>query len=315
MKTVAVVAHTGKTTGGGLIELRRRLAEEGATEPLWFEVSKSKRAPKCVRKAVSAGADLVLVWGGDGLVQRCVDALAGSETAMAVVPAGTANLFATNLGIPQHIAGAVRVAMRGSRARLDVGRINGERFAVMAGVGVDALMIRDTDAALKDRIGKLAYVVTGASDIRVDPFRARIKIDRTSWFDGNVSSVLVGNLGTIIGGIEAFRGARPDDGVLEVGVVTADGAVEWARTLARAAVGTTARSPFVQTASGRRVRIKLDREMPYELDGGDRRATRSLKIDVEPAAVTVCVPPTSAFATPAAGTPTAAAIGETGGRS
>ena len=315
MTTVAVVAHTGKTTGGGLIELRRRLAEEGVTEPLWFEVPKSKRAPKRVRKAMDAGADLVLVWGGDGMVQRCVDALAGSDTAMAVVPAGTANLFATNLGIPKHIAGAVRVAMRGSRTRLDVGRINGERFAVMAGVGVDALMIRDADAGLKDRIGKLAYVVTGASGIRVPPFRARVKVDRTLWFDGDVSSVLMGNVGTIMGGIEAFDHARPDDGLLEIGVVTADGALEWVRTLGRAAVGTTARSPFVQTMSGRRVRIKLDREMPYELDGGDRPATRSLKIDVEAAAVIVCVPPSSAFATRGTGTPAAAAIGETGGRS
>ena len=314
MTTVAVVAHTGKTTGGGLIELRRRLAELGMVEPLWFEVPKSKRAPKRVRKAMDAGADLVLVWGGDGMVQRCVDALAGSDVALGVVPAGTANLFATNLGIPQDIAGAVRVAVRGLRTRLDVGRINGERFAVMAGVGVDALMIRDADAGLKDRIGKLAYVVTGASGIRADPFRARIKIDRTSWFDGDVSSVLVGNVGTIMGGIEAFDDARPDDGVHEIGGVTADGAGEWARTLGRAAVGTTARSPFVQTVSGRRVRIKLDREMPYELDGGDRPATRALKVDVEAAAVTVCVPPGSAFATPAARA-SEAANGERGGRS
>jgi YegS/Rv2252/BmrU family lipid kinase len=311
MTTVAVVAHTGKSTGGGLIELRHRLAEEGVTEPLWFEVPKSKRAPKRVRTAIDAGADLVLVWGGDGTVQRCVDALEGTDVAMGVVPAGTANLFATNLGIPQHIAAAVRIALHGARTRLDVGRINGERFAVMAGVGVDALMIRDADSGLKDRIGRLAYVVTGASDIRLDPFHARIKVDRTSWFDGDVSSVLVGNVGTILGGIEAFEDARPDDGVLEIGVVTADGAVEWARTLARAAVGTTARSPFVQTVSGRRVRIKLDREMPYELDGGDRPATRSLKVDVEPAALTVCVPPSSTFARPALGS----SVGERGARS
>ena len=117
----------------------------------------------------------------------------------------------------------MRVAVRRLRTRLDVGRINGERFAVMAGVGVDALMIRDADAGLKDRIGKLAYVVTGASGIRADPFRARIKIDRTSWFDGDVSSVLVGNVGTIMGGIEAFDDARPDDGVLEIGVVPPTG--------------------------------------------------------------------------------------------
>ncbi len=291
MKTVAVIAHAGKTMGGGLVELKRRLANEGVTDPIWLEVTKSKRAPARVREAMEQGAELVVVWGGDGMVQRCIDALAGSAPALAVIPAGTANLLATNLGIPIDIAEAVRIAVGGRRVPLDVGTINGERFAVMAGVGFDALMIRDADAGLKDRVGKLAYVITGAKNLRAEQFRARVKVDRVTWFDGEASSVLIGNVGTVMGGIEAFDQARPDDGVLEIGVVTADGLIEWARTLTRAAVGTTARSPFVETTSGKRIRIRLDRTMPYELDGGDRTAARKLAIDVEPAAITVCVPP------------------------
>ena len=78
MTQVAVVAHSGKSLGGGLDELRSLLAQAGVAEPLWFEVPKSKKAPKRVREAVEAGADLVFVWGGDGMVQRCVDALAGT---------------------------------------------------------------------------------------------------------------------------------------------------------------------------------------------------------------------------------------------
>jgi diacylglycerol kinase (ATP) len=290
MTQVAVVAHTGKTFGGGLLELRRRLEEHGVGEPLWFEVPKSKRAPQKVRDALEEGADLIVVWGGDGMVQRCADTLATSDATMAVIPAGTANLFASNLKIPQDIGQAVRIAVGGRHARLDTGVVNGERFVVMAGIGFDALMIADADAGLKDHIGKLAYVVTGAGNVRVDPFRARVKIDRTTWFDGDATSVLVGNVGTIMGGIEAFEHARPDDGVLEVGVVTAEGAVEWARILGRAAVGSAERSPFVRTVSAKRVRIKLDREMPYELDGGDRPPTARLKVDVEPGALPVCVP-------------------------
>ena len=85
MGTVAVVAHSGKTLGGGLGELRDELTAAGVTDPLWFEVPKSKMAPKRVREAVDAGADLIFVWGGDGMVQRCVDALAGSEVALAIV--------------------------------------------------------------------------------------------------------------------------------------------------------------------------------------------------------------------------------------
>jgi diacylglycerol kinase family enzyme len=74
---VAVIAHSGKTLGGGLPELRRVLAAEGVASPFWCEVPKSRAAPEQVRRALDDGADLVFAWGGDGMVQRCVDVLAG----------------------------------------------------------------------------------------------------------------------------------------------------------------------------------------------------------------------------------------------
>ena len=126
---VAVVAHAGKTFGGGLPELRRALAEAGVPEPLWTEVPKSKRAPAAVEQALEDGAELILAWGGDGMVRRCVNALEDTQVPLAIAPAGTSNLFATNLGIERDIAQAVQVALHGDRRRLDVGRFNGERFA------------------------------------------------------------------------------------------------------------------------------------------------------------------------------------------
>ena len=97
------------------------------------------------------GARLIFVWGGDGMVQRCVDALAGKKKVeLAILPAGTANLLATNLGIPKEIAKAVRVGLHGARHTLDVGVVNGERFAVMAGAGFDAIVMRNVDAARKE---------------------------------------------------------------------------------------------------------------------------------------------------------------------
>ena len=88
---VAVVAHARKTLGGGLPELRRVLAAHGYPEPLWYEVKKSRKAPKRARAALDQGADLIFVWGGDGTVQRCVDALAGEKVALAVLPAGSSS--------------------------------------------------------------------------------------------------------------------------------------------------------------------------------------------------------------------------------
>jgi diacylglycerol kinase (ATP) len=291
---VAVVAHNGKTLDGGLVELRRVLERHGIDDPLWYEVPKSRKAPKRVKRALHEGAELVFAWGGDGTVQRCLDVLAGSGVPLAIVPAGTANLLATNLGIPSEIEGAVEAGLRGARRSIDVGRVNGERFGVMAGAGLDAAMIRDADAGLKDRIGRIAYVWTGARNVAErPPFEAKISVDGSTWFKDSTSCILVGNVGSLFGGVDAFDDARPDDGMLELGVVTAESAVEWARTIARTALGTTARSPFVQVTRARSIEVALDRKVLYEIDGGDREKVKKLAIEVEPGAVDICVPVTS----------------------
>ena len=237
MTSVAVVAHAGKKLGGGLTELRGVLARAGVDDPLWFEVPKSKYAPKCVRKAMAQGADLLFVWGGDGMVQRCIDAVGTEPVVLAILPAGTGNLLAHNLGIPIDLEQAVEVGLHGAHRTIDVGRVNGERFAVMAGTGLDALMIRDADRSLKDRFGRAAYVWTGAKHLRMQPFRARIEVDGTPWFDGKAGCVLVGNVGKVLGGVEAFDDVSPEDGLLELGVITAKGVTQWTRALVRTAVG------------------------------------------------------------------------------
>ena len=288
---VAVVAHAGKTLGGGLPELRRVLEAAGIADPFWCEVPKSRKAPAQVKRALDDGAELLVAWGGDGMVQRCVDVLAGTDVPLAIIPAGTANLFAANLGIPMDIEGAVAVGLHGTRRRLDLGRFNGERFAVMAGAGFDAAMIRDAgDGGLKERLGRAAYVWTGSENLRSKPFRADIKVDGAKWYKGKASCILLGNVGKLVGGLEAFEDASPDDGRLELGVVTAEGLLEWGRMIARAAVGTVDKSPFAQTTKARSVQVKLNRKVLYELDGGDRRKVKSFKVKVEPGAVTVCVP-------------------------
>jgi diacylglycerol kinase (ATP) len=286
---VAVIAHAGKTFGGGLPELRRTLGDAGVPDPLWIEVPKSKRAPKAVARAVAEGAELILAWGGDGMVQRCVDALEDTQVPLAIVPAGTSNLFATNLGIERDIAQAVEVALNGDRRRLDVGCFNGERFAVMAGAGFDAAMIKGADN-LKERLGRAAYVLGGAANLRTESFETTIKVDGTRWYKGPASCILLGNVGDLFGGIEVFADAEPDDGLLDLGVLTSEGPAQTVRAVARTALGRAQKSPFVRVTKARSVRVKLDRKVPYELDGGDRTEVKSFKVDVEPGAITVCVP-------------------------
>ena len=213
MTHVAVVAHAGKGPRDGLKRLREALEREGVHNPLWYEVPKSRKAPAKARKALAAGSDLVIVWGGDGTVQRCVDTLAGTGSALAIIPVGTANLLASSLGMPTEIDEAVRIALHGGRSRLDTGTVNGEHFSVMAGAGFDARMVGEADRAMKDRLGRIAYVWTGARNLGRRPVKVRVKVDGKPFFSGRSSCLLVGNVGEIFGGIKAFPEASPGTAV------------------------------------------------------------------------------------------------------
>ncbi len=289
MTSVGVLAHAGKRLGGGLPELRRTLSTYGIDDPPWREVPKSKHVPAQVKDLVDQGVDLLFVWGGDGTLQRAVDAVVGRPVTLAILPAGTANLLATNLGLPDDLEACVRIGLDGSRRSLDVGKVNGEHFAVMAGAGLDALMIRDAHG-LKDAVGRLGYVWTGVKNVRLEPVPMKIEVDGAPWFRDAASCVLVGNVGDVIGGLSVFPDARPDDGRLQIGVVTAQGAWDWARTLGKAISGDVSASPFVRTTSGASFVVRMKEGLPYELDGGDRKAKKKLRIKVKPAAITVCVP-------------------------
>jgi diacylglycerol kinase (ATP) len=287
---VAVVAHAQKSLGGGLEELRERLGDEGISDPIWSEVPKSRYAPKRVEAALEDGAELVLAWGGDGIVQRCIDVLAGTGVPLAVLPAGTANLFASNLDVPSDLEKALEIGLHGDDRELDVGRVNGERFGVMAGAGLDARMIQAADGGLKDRFGRAAYVWTAAKELRSEPFKARIEVNGDLWYKDSASCILVGNVGSLFAGVDVFENAQPDDGLLELGVSNAEGLGDWARTMAKTVIGAAEKSPFVQATKAKKIVVELSRKVPYELDGGERGAAKRIKAKVEPAALRVRVP-------------------------
>ncbi len=304
MTTVAVVAHSEKQLGGGLSELRQTLIVNGIDDPLWFEVRKSAKAPKCVRQALKQGADLIFVWGGDGMVQHCADAAAGSGVPIAILPAGTANLLATNLGIEKDLAQAVHTGLHGVRHAFDVGVINGERFAVMAGAGFDARVMGSVNSKAKERFGRLAYLRSSAQSTRSKGRHMKIRVDGNMWFNGTASCVLFGNVGTVTAGLHVFPDAEPDDGVLEVGVVTAQGRVEWLRVLGRIVGRHPEKSGMVNMTHGKKISVEFDKPLPYELDGGARPKVKSLKVRVDPGAIWVCIPDVRTAKVPARYLPT-----------
>jgi len=292
--TIGVIVLQGKQLGGGLEELRAALADLGHADPPWYEVPKSKKVPDKIRKLVDKhGVDRVLVWGGDGSVRRAIDTIVGDglDASIAILPAGTANLLANNLDVPIDLRGAVDVAVHGDPRPIDVGNMNGSFFAVMAGAGFDALMIHDADeAALKERFGRVGYVVAGIRNRKVSPALARIELDGAPWYHGDASCVIIGNVGTILGGLPAFPDASPTDGRLDIGVVDARSATQWLRVLVSAVFKRADKSPLTKVASAEHISIRFDRSLPWEVDGGDRDRANDFDVRCVPNAVRICQP-------------------------
>ena len=290
LKKIAVIVHAGKNLGGGLSELRTLLEKEGYPDPIWYEVEKSQKAPKFAQRAHAEGAEVIFLWGGDGTIQRCVDALADKDATLAILPAGTANLLAINLGIPLDLAGALRVGLHGVGRKIDTGSFNGEHFAVMAGTGFDAFMIKGTGKKLKERIGRLAYFYSGTKNLSAAQVRAKIKVDGEIFFEGKVSCVMAGNVSKGLGGVELFSSAIPDDGLLEFAIVTAKNPIDWARTLGRVTFGKAEKSPFVKMARGKEFKITVDHPFPYEVDGSTRPSVKKMRIKIHPHSITIQTP-------------------------
>jgi YegS/Rv2252/BmrU family lipid kinase len=293
MTAIGLLVHAGKTLGSGLEELRMALADAGHPDPPWAEIPKSKKAPKHVRRLLDAGVERILVWGGDGTVRRCLDTIVAEDAKVevAILPAGTANLLATALDIPRDVGQAVDIALHGMPRSIDLGVMNGKAFAVMAGTGFDALMIRDADDGAKDHLGRLSYLRAGARHLNSSGAEVRIRVDGQPWFDGRATCVLVGNVGRILGGIDVFPRARFDDGLLDIGVVTAERRRDWLRVGVRAIAGRIDASPLVHVTQGSAASVRLDRTMPWQLDGGAQSRADEFEVSVLPGRVPVMVAP------------------------
>jgi len=236
--------------------------------------------------AIDGGAEVVVACGGDGTVRACLDPLAGTTTALGIMPLGTGNLLAANLGIPSGLSAGAGVG-HGEDRRIDVGRVNGEAFAVMAGSGFDALLIRDANSRLKSKIGTAAYVLSGAKNLRQDCIRTKITIDGEQWLDLRTTMVLVGNFGEISGGLKVFPDARPDDGKLDVAVMSASGIREWASIAWRLFTNKPQRLDLARRAHGSKIVVEHAVPRVYEMDGEDREPTKRLEFTVEPGALLV----------------------------
>lgn len=271
-----------RTVNGGL-------ADAGWPEPAWLETTPEDSGQGQAREAMADGAELIFACGGDGTVMAVVTALAGTDVAMAILPAGTGNLLATNLGLATDAATGVQVVLDGGRRKIDVGVVDDRCFAVMAGMGFDAQMLEGTSETAKRRIGWLAYLGGAVKHLRNRPMRIRIVLDGGSPMPRRPRSVIVGNVGRLQGGVRLLAEARPDDGKLDVAILSPHNLRNWAE-LGWAVLRRRKRIPRMETYTAERVEISSNRPQPRQLDGDLIDPGKSMKIHVRHRALLLCVP-------------------------
>jgi len=233
------------------------------------------------QKAIEDGLERVIVAGGDGSVTEAAHSLVGTKTGLAVVPGGTGNLLALNLGIPTDPEEAMQLALTGEVRPIDVGRANGAVFLVAAGMGLDARLMRDADRELKDRWGKLAYIIAGWRNLGRHHSLFTITVDGKQ-IRRYGQTVLVANLGRITAGLELVPGTTPDDGLLDVAILRTRRLRDLAALALRALLGRTRSDDLLEIHHGRHILVETSKPEPIQLDGDEIGSTNRLEVTIEP---------------------------------
>ncbi|WP_371642796.1 diacylglycerol kinase family protein [Streptomyces mirabilis] len=310
--STAVIFNPTVTGEAAREKLRRILEQHGHRAPAFIETTADDPGTGQAAGAVRDGATLVVVCGGDGTVRAAADALAGSGVPLVVVPCGTGNLLARNLGLPLTPATALDAALSGTPHRLDLGRIEGDglaptHFAAMSGAGLDAAMLEHTDDRAKSAVGWPAYLLAIIGSLSTPRMRLTIRLDEAPALHRTARMVLVANVGTVQGGLTLLPAARPDDGLLDLLILDPRGPGGWMRALGvlmrgrrrnsrpttmdtLVPEGTGTKGVPVEFRTFRRAELTFAAPQSRELDGDPVSHGRRLTAEVRPGALTVLLP-------------------------
>lgn len=295
LKRAAVVINPAKSADVDVHGIVARLsAGNGWDEPLWLETTEEDPGAGQAREALEAGADVVIAAGGDGTVRCVAEVLAGSGTPLGLIPLGTGNLLARNLGVDiTDVEAAVSGALLGGSRKIDVVRATLDHseeeqvFLVMAGLGFDASMVVDTDSDLKDKVGWLAYVDAAIRNLPGKPVKAKISVDGQHAVTRRMRSVMVGNCGKLQGGVEIFPDASVEDGILDLVVLAPGGTFGWLGVLAGMVGKGRGKDTAVEYFQGKSVEISLAHQQEFQLDGDHEGKGSHLSMKVDPGALLI----------------------------
>jgi diacylglycerol kinase family enzyme/membrane-associated phospholipid phosphatase len=296
LRTLAVIVNPIRLDSDTFrIKVTQAARTAGWDDPIWFETTVEDAGASMARAAVAAGAAVVVAAGGDGTVRVVCAEMASTGVPVGIVPAGTGNLLARNLGIPLGRDQAIEVVLRGQDRAVDLVKIKGDglattRYAVMAGMGLDAAIMEGAPPEMKRRMGWSAYVVAGMRQLRYPAVRVAISVDGANPVHRRARTVLVGNVGSLTAGIPLLPDARIDDGVLDVVVIAPLRVIGWFSLLWRVLTRHPRIDERLDRYTGRSVVVTAATSTPRQLDGDTVGPGTEIHAEVEPGVLLVRVP-------------------------
>jgi diacylglycerol kinase (ATP) len=286
--------------------LEEAAREAGVPEPRLVETTEDDPGFGQTRAAVEEGAELVCALGGDGTVRAVAQELVGTDVPLGLLPGGTGNLLARNVGGGvDAMESAARTAFAGRDQRIDVGWLvldptpdqldgipaaadNVHCFTVMAGVGFDAQMMADAPEGVKDRVGWAAYVASGGRHLTDPPFAVDLVVDGEPTGATKARTVVVGNCGELTGGMVLLPDALFDDGRLDVATVSPESLTQWIGVAARV-LASRDDGPALERSAGVDVMLAVDPPQLCEVDGDVLSEASTIRFVLQPNALVVRV--------------------------
>ena len=296
MRAAIIVNPAKSDVAEARTQIDTTLTAAGWTPSLWLETTPDDPGMRMAQAAVESGVQLVVICGGDGTVMACLGALSGSGLPVAILPLGSGNLLARNLGIPLELDEALATVVDGEDRCIDLGMVGDQPFAVMAGMGFDAAMMADTTEGMKQFAGWPAYVASALRHLRDPLMRVRLRIDGGPPLRRSARTVLIGNVGQLEGGLELLPDAAADDGILDVVVVAPRTLRDWLRVAYRIVRRPHTEDRHLERFRGQSITIVADRMAPRQMDGEVIDDGFRMDARIAPGALIVRVPQTTAAA-------------------
>lgn len=281
-------------SGTGDPEKRRKILKEIAKNLKWsgnyIETTKKKSAFHIAKTETAKGIKHIVICGGDGTIMETLGAIVNKKISLGIVPLGTGNLLARNLDLPLDTKEALNIALFGNRREIDIGRANGMYFSLIAGMGIDADIMKETKREMKDAWGLLAYIALTLKNLQKRSGIYEITLDHKKPFIVKAKTVMASNMGKLMGGIEIVPFADPQSGSLQLGIIKAHSFTSWINISTHALFGRIDNSPHYEVYKARKIKIRsLNGPKIYECDGNYFPKTELLSIDIYPQSIPVMV--------------------------